>query len=80
MAISKLSSVFIMNCSNLPVSPVREDFECCSLWFFFSLVLSITAPLNKSKNDFHSMYPPEKQAKLFARLLKISFCGGVKIK
>ena len=60
MAMSKLSSVIVMECSSLSASPVREDFKCCSFWLFVSHVLSITDPLNKSKNDFHSMYPPEK--------------------
>ena len=30
MAMSKLSSVIVMECSSLSVSPVREDFKCFS--------------------------------------------------
>ena len=32
-------------------------------WLFVSLVLLVTAPLNKSKKDFHCTYPPEKTGK-----------------
>ena len=69
MAMSKLSSVIVMECSSLSVSPVREDFKCFSFWLFVSHVLSTTAPLNTSKNDFHSMYPLEKTGKIgFSKL------------
>ena len=64
MAMSKLSSVIVMECSSWSASPVRENFKCCSFWLFVSLVLSITALLNKSKNNFHSRYPTEKTGKI----------------
>ena len=77
MAMSKLPIVIVMECSSLSASSVRVDFKCCRFWLFVSLVLSITAPLNKSNTDFLSKYPTEKTGKL--NFGKLTFTSVVRL-
>ena len=71
---SKLSVVIVMECSILSASPVNAVFRCWSYWFCVSLKLSITARLNKSYNDFLSIYPTEKTgSKLAFSFGKLTF-------